>query len=322
MESRNILGVDIGGTKCAVTYGRSAGPSEIEIVDKESFATTDCGETIENIKEAIRKVIARNSLKCNDIYSIGISCGGPLDSAAGVVMSPPNLPGWDNVPIVKILSDEFGVKAAVHNDANACALAEWTFGAGRGTRNMAFLTFGTGLGAGLILDGHLYTGTNDNAGELGHIRLADFGPVGYGKAGSFEGFCSGSGIRQLAQSAVKERLQMGVSVPWCPDGDIEGITAKKVAEAMYAGDVLAKEIYSTSARYLGVGLSVLVDIVNPEMIVIGSIYARNEDFFKPLMQQVLDRETLPLANKVCRVVPAALGESIGDYAALSVGANI
>lgn len=321
-QMRNILGVDIGGTKCAITFGRSAGPTEIEVVDKESFATVGCNETIVKIKEAIREVMSRNSLSNSDIYSIGISCGGPLDSATGVVMSPPNLPGWDNIPIVKILSEEFGVKAAIHNDANACALAEWTFGAGKGTRNMAFLTFGTGLGAGLILDGRLYTGTNDNAGELGHIRLADFGPVGYGKAGSFEGFCSGSGIRQLAQSAVKERLQMGVSVPWCPDGDLESITARKVADAMYAGDALAREIYCTSARYLGIGLSMLIDIINPDMIVIGSIYARNEEFFKPLVQQVLDREALPLANRVCRVVPAALGESIGDYAALSVGANI
>jgi len=322
MAEKIILGVDIGGTKCAVTLGRSASPSEIVISDKESFATSDCQSTIEGLKTAIRTVLSRAGISPAEVYSIGISCGGPLDSATGVVMSPPNLPGWDNIPIVKILSEEFGVKAAIHNDANACALAEWTFGAGRGSRNMAFLTFGTGLGAGLILDGKLYTGTNDNAGELGHIRLADFGPVGYGKAGSFEGFCSGSGIRQLAQSAVRERLQMGVRVPWCADGNVESITAKKVADAMYAGDPLAKEIYSTSARYLGIGLSMLIDIINPEVIVIGSIYARNEDFFKPLMQQVLDREALPLANKVCRVVPAALGESIGDYAALSVGANI
>lgn len=320
MEKRNIIGVDIGGTKCAVTYGLSSGPSEIEIVDKESFATTSCAETIDNIKAAVHRVLDRNGLK--EVYSIGISCGGPLDSATGVVMSPPNLPGWDNVPIVRILSEEFGVKAAIHNDANACALAEWTFGAGRGTRNMAFLTFGTGLGAGLILDGHLYTGTNDNAGELGHIRLAEFGPVGYGKAGSFEGFCSGSGIRQLAQSAVRERFQMGMKVSWCPDGDVEAITAKKVADAMYAGDSLAREVYEKSAGYLGIGLSLLIDIINPEMIVIGSIYARNEAFFAPLMQKVIDREALPLAGKVCRVVPAALGESIGDYAALSVGANI
>ena len=318
---RNILGIDIGGTKCAVTYGRCEG-SDIEIADKVSFLTTTCPETIENLKSGIRQIMERNGLTSENTYSIGISCGGPLDSRTGVVMSPPNLPGWDNIPIVRILSEEFGVPAAIHNDANACALAEWTFGAGKGSRNMAFLTFGTGLGAGLILDGKLYSGTNDNAGELGHIRLSDFGPVGYGKSGSFEGFCSGGGIRQLAQSLVKERLQMGRSVSWCPDGDIEKITAKVVADAAREGDALAKEIYDISSRYLGIGLSVLIDIINPEVIDIGSIYTRNEDMMKPVMDSVISREALPLAAKVCRVVPAALGEAIGDYAALSVGANI
>ena len=318
---RNILGVDIGGTKCAVTFGRCEG-SDIEIADKVSFATTTCAETIDNLKSGIRQIMERNGLTSENTYSIGISCGGPLDSRTGVVMSPPNLPGWDNIPIVRILSDEFGVPAAIHNDANACALAEWTFGAGKGSRNMAFLTFGTGLGAGLILDGKLYSGTNDNAGELGHIRLSDFGPVGYGKSGSFEGFCSGGGIRQLARSLVKERLQMGSSVSWCPDGDIEKITAKVVADAALEGDALAKEIYDISSRYLGIGLSILIDIINPEVIVIGSIYTRNEDMMKPVMESVIAREALPLAAKVCRIVPAALGEAIGDYAALSVGANI
>lgn len=318
---KNILGVDIGGTKCAVTFGRQDGV-QLEIVDKVSFQTTTCPETIEGIKESIRTVMLRNGLTSENTYSIGISCGGPLDSANGVVMSPPNLPGWDNIPIVSILLEEFGIKAAIHNDANACALAEWTFGAGRGSRNMAFLTFGTGLGAGLILDGKLYSGTNDNAGELGHIRLNDFGPVGYGKSGSFEGFCSGGGIRQLAQSLVRERLQMGGKVSWCPDGDVEKITAKIVAEAARDGDDLAKEIFEISSRYLGVGLSVLIDIINPEVIVIGSIYARNEDMMKPIMDKVISREALPLAAEVCRIVPAELGESIGDYAALSVGANI
>lgn len=321
MMMRNIIGVDIGGTKCAVTYGRCEG-SDIEIADKVSFATTACPETIENLKSGIRQIMERNSLTSANTYSIGISCGGPLDSRTGVVMSPPNLPGWDNIPIVRILSEEFGVPAAIHNDANACALAEWTFGAGKGSCNMAFLTFGTGLGAGLILDGKLYSGTNDNAGELGHIRLSDFGPVGYGKSGSFEGFCSGGGIRQLAQSLVKERLQMGLSVSWCPDGNIENITARIVAEAAREGDVLAKEIYDISSRYLGIGLSVLIDIINPEVIVIGSIYTRNEDMMKPVMDSVIAREALPLASKVCKIVPAALGEAIGDYAALSVGANI
>lgn len=321
MAERILVGVDIGGTKCAVTLGLSDS-GNLQIKDKVAFPTTGVEGTIRDIKEGIRTVLGRNSLSSGNIAAIGISCGGPLDSREGIIMSPPNLPGWDNIPITRILEDEFGVKTAVHNDANACALAEWQFGAGRGTRNMVFLTFGTGLGAGLILDGKLFAGTNDNAGELGHIRLDAFGPVGYGKAGSFEGFCSGSGIAQLAASMVKERLQMGRKVDWCPDGNLSSITARTVAEAARRGDALAMEVYSVSARYLGKGLSIVIDILNPELIVIGSIYARNEDLLKPLMEEVLSKEALPLANRVCRVVPAALGESIGDYAALSVAANI
>ncbi len=321
MEEKVLIGVDIGGTKCAVTLGLPK-EDDLDIKDKISFPTTDVRNTIEEIKASIIAILKRSGLDKTSIRAIGISCGGPLDSHTGVIMSPPNLPGWDNIPIVRILSDEFGAPAAVHNDANACALAEWKFGAGKGTRNMVFMTFGTGLGAGLILDGKLYTGTNDNAGELGHLRLEPFGPVGYGKTGSFEGFCSGSGIEQLARDLAKEDLQMGRKVSWCPGGDLSGITAKKVAEALRDGDPLARKVYDISARHLGMGLSIVIDILNPEMIVIGSIYARNEDVFQPLMREVIDNESLPLANKVCRIVPAALGESIGDYAALSIAANI
>ena len=322
MQGKYLIGVDIGGTKCAVTLGCSTG-DDICIKDKASFPTTDVEDTLGNIRHTVRDVLVRNGLEeRGGVRAIGISCGGPLDSSRGVILSPPNLPGWDGIPIVDILSEAFGVPAAVHNDANACALAEWKFGAGKGTRNMVFLTFGTGLGAGLILDGKLYAGTNDNAGELGHIRLADYGPVGYGKSGSFEGFCSGSGIAQLARDLVKERLQMGQAVSWCPDGEVSRITAKTVAEALRTGDPLARRIYDISARQLGRGLSLVIDILNPERIVIGSIYARNEDVFKPLMEAVIAQEALPLAREVCRVVPAALGEAIGDYAALSVAATI
>ena len=313
--------MDIGGTKCAVTCGLETG-GDIEIVDKLGFATTDCRGTIDAIIKGVTAVLDRNGLSAKEIAGLGISCGGPLDSRRGVVMSPPNLPGWDNIPITGILHDAFGIPCGLQNDANACALAEWKYGAGKGTRNMVFLTFGTGLGAGLIIDGKLYAGTNDNAGEIGHIRLSDFGPVGYAKAGSFEGFCSGGGIRQLAASKVAERLQAGQKVPWCPDGDLSAITAKTVAMAMREGDPLATEIFNLSAGYLGRGLSIVIDILNPELIVIGSIYARNEDVMAPVMQKIIDREALPLSAKVCRVVPAALGEAIGDYAAISVGSTL
>ena len=317
----NIIGVDVGGTKCAVTYGQKEG-FELHIREKIRFATTDVDETIANIVRAVDDVMRKNGLTAGNTAAIGVSCGGPLDSRTGVVMSPPNLPGWDNIPIVKLLGDRFGIRTGIHNDANACALAEWKFGAGIGARNMAFLTFGTGLGAGLILDGKLYAGTNDNAGELGHIRLSDFGPVGYGKCGSFEGFASGGGIAQLARFTVSEKHQMGQRVSWCVPGQLDEITARDVADAAAAGDELALEIYRISATYLGRGLAIVIDLINPEVIVIGGIYTRNREMMEPFVLREIEREALSHARRVCSIRPAALGEQIGDYAALSVAADL
>ena len=183
------------------------------------------------------------------------------------------------------------------------------------------MTFGTGLGAGLILDGKLYAGTNDNAGEIGHIRLSEFGPVGYGKSGSFEVFCSGGGIAQIAKMKVLERLQMGQKVGFCktPD-DLGKLDAKAVAAAADAGDKLALEIYAESGRKLGAGLSIIVDILNPQAIVIGSIFTRSRNLLWKHARAVLETEALPLARKACKILPAKLGENIGDYAALSVAA--
>lgn len=317
----NLLGIDIGGTKCAVIYGIDTDGC-IEIADKVRFDTTDVQNTIDNILKELKGICARHSLNARNTKGIGISCGGPLDSKTGVVMSPPNLPGWNNIPIVKLVEEATGIPAGLQNDANACALAEWKYGAGKGTRNMVFLTFGTGLGAGLVLDGRLYSGTNDNAGELGHIRLSDFGPVGYGKAGSVEGFASGGGIAQLAASAVKEKLMMGKKVAWCPDGNLSGITAKTVTEAAKAGDDLAISIFRTSATYLGKALAMVIDMLNPEVITIGSIFVRAEELIRPFMQAAIDRDALPGAAAVCKVKPAELGEAIGDIAALSIAASL
>lgn len=317
----NLLGIDIGGTKCAVIFVQQES-NELRVVDKIRFATTDVQETIKNILENLDVMMQRHKLTAKNTKTIGISCGGPLDSKTGVVMSPPNLPGWNNVPIVTLVENQTGILAGLQNDANACALAEWRFGAGRGTKNMVFMTFGTGLGAGIIINGELYAGTNDNAGELGHIRLALDGPVGYGKRGSFEGFCSGGGIAQMAKTAVTKAYEDGKTVNWCSRENIPHLDALTVAKAVQEGDALAKNIFDTSSRYLGMGLSFVVDILNPELIVIGSIYARNEKIMFPVMQQILEREALEGARRVCRVVPAMLGEQIGDYASLSVAANV
>ena len=177
------IGLDIGGTKCAASLGKIVG-DKIEILARDEVKTLPSAEeTLMGLLPFVEEYKARSGAT-----EAGISCGGPLDCKKGLILTPPNLPNWHGFPIVDFVQKKFGLKARLQNDANACAVAEWMFGAGRGTQNMVFLTFGTGLGAGLILDGKLYSGGNDNAGEAGHIRLAKNGPMGYGKVGSFEGF--------------------------------------------------------------------------------------------------------------------------------------
>ena len=321
MESdRFLLGFDIGGTKCAVVLGRKTPDgSGIDIIGKVRFPTADAADpfkAVERLCAEAEMLLKENSVSRSFLAGIGISCGGPLDSRRGMILSPPNLPGWDDVPVVDWVKDRFSLPVFLQNDANACAVAEWKYGAGRGTRNMIFLTFGTGMGAGLILNGRLYSGTNDNAGECGHIRLASYGPVGYGKAGSMEGFCSGGGIGRLAAMRILEIQQRGEKVSWAPRPEL--VDAKQVADAAFQGDPLALEIYRESARRLGQGLAILMDLLNPERIIIGSVFARSEELFREEMEKVIRQEALPQAVSVCRIVPAALGEKIGDIASLAL----
>lgn len=309
-----ILGFDIGGTKCAVTTASWDGEN-VRLLDKCACPTdlSICP------KAMIDKLIAMADgiLTCKP-DAIGVSCGGPLNSQAGIILSPPNLPGWDHVPITALLEAHYGIPVKLQNDANACAVAEWKFGAGKGCRNMVFMTFGTGLGAGLILDGRLYCGANDNAGEAGHIRLSLSGPVGYGKAGSFEGYCSGSGLAQLGYVLATEKAAQGAyPLYYKPGMTQKDITAKSIAQAAYAGDETAMEVYRICGEHLGKGLSVLIDILNPERIILGSIFTRCRDLIWPAAQKVIAAEALSPAAACCEILPAALGEYIGDYAAIA-----
>lgn len=314
LNGLKILGFDIGGTKCAVITAEWDG-SNIILLKKEKCPTDHTLTPYGMIDKLISMADAIIDGKPD---AVGISCGGPLDSKRGVIMSPPNLPGWDNVEIVKKIEEHYGVPVKLQNDANACAVAEWKFGAGKDCNNVVFMTFGTGLGAGLILDGKLYSGTNDNAGEVGHIRLDRFGPVGFGKAGSFEGFCSGGGIAQLGYIKAVEMAQTGEYPMYFKKGYTQSdVTAKTIADAADAGDETAINVYRTCGEYLGKGLSIIIDILNPEVIVIGSIFARSQNLLWESAKSVIDNEALNLSADCCRIVPAALGEQIGDYAAIA-----
>ncbi len=313
--AKTIIGIDIGGTKCAVMLAK-ADENTIEIIEKVKLKTDNNQPALEIIDEFCK--IIDEFIKNNSVDAIGISCGGPLDSKRGVIMRPPNLPMWDEIHITDILSKKYKVPAYLQNDANACALAEWLYGAGKGTENMIFMTFGTGLGAGLILDGRLYAGTNDNAGEAGHIRLSDNGPVGYCKSGSFEGFCSGGGLAQLGYTLGLEAYQRGECPTYFnPETAPTGISAKTVGDAAEAGDPTAIEVYKRCGEYLGRGLSVLIDILNPQRIVLGSIFKRSKNLIWPYAEKIIKKEALYLSSSVCEVVPAELDENLGDFAAVT-----
>jgi glucokinase len=276
-------------------------------------------EMIRYLFAVAEELLAKNQLSIDVVEGIGISCGGPLSSKKGLILSPPNLPGWDNIPIVQMAEEQFNKKAFLQNDANACAVAEWKYGAGKGYNNLIFLTFGTGMGAGLILDGKLYSGISDLAGEVGHLRLSDTGPVGFGKSGSFEGYCSGGGIAQLGQMKAREKIQMGEPVSFCSGiADLVNITAKSVAGAAMAGDPVAIEVYTICAKQLGRGLALLIDILNPELIILGSIYGRSKSLLEPVMMEVIQKEAIRDSIDACKIVPAGLAENIGNMAALSL----
>ena len=297
--NKTYIGIDIGGTKTAVCAGDLSG----KLLKKKSFPTDPRPETaLENIIGETEALTAE--FRGEAFSAIGISCGGPLDSEKGIILSPPNLKGWDNVNIKKMLEDKFGLPAYLENDANACALAEWYYGAGKGCMNMVFLTFGTGIGAGLILDGKLYRGASGMAGEAGHIRMTEDGPSGYGKRGSLEGWCSGGGLSEAYFDLYGERISGGEVC----------IRAEKFDEK-------ALKVIEHSALILGRFLAIVIDIINPDRIVIGSIFARSESLYRQTIERIIKEETLPINAGPCQVLPAGLGESLGDMAALCAAVN-
>ena len=309
----NIIGIDIGGTKTSVVIS----DFELNILNKEKFKTLSSLNTLNKILEIIKEY----KLKYGEISNIGISCGGPLSSSKGIIICPPNLPDWKNIEIVKYFYDNLNIPVRLENDANACAIAEYLWGAGKNTNNMAFLTFGTGLGAGLILDNKLYRGSSNMAGEIGHIRLNETGPIGYNKAGSFEGFCSGGGIAELCKIRMQEKSEdKGVKefVELLKD---KSVSAEILANAVKSGNKFAISIFEESAFYLGKGIAILIDILNLDKIIIGGIYTRMESFFKDIVLSIVKKEALKYSSDFCSIEPSFFGEEIGDYSALAVAMN-
>jgi glucokinase len=242
---------------------------------------------------------------------------GPLDSRAGIVVAPPNLPGWRDVPLERLLEDSLGIPVFLEKDTNAAAVGEHRFGAGQGADHMIYVTVGTGIGGGLILDGELYGGTRGMAGEVGHVTIVPDGPVcGCGNRGCLEAMASGTAITRDA----RRRVTAGVSTLMLDlaGGDVEEITAKVVARAADRGDEEAQRILAQAMAYLGIGMANLVNLFNPQLIVIGGGLTNiGEALFEPV-RRAIDERAFRSPAEVVRVVPAALGDKVGVLGAAVV----
>jgi len=295
-----ILGLDIGGTKSAVVLGTASG----EILWRKQFATAPLRGFLPVYSELVATAKEALASRTEPVECIGVSIGGPMDSLTGVIKSPPNLPHWDDIPLKRKLEEEFSLPVYVEHDGNAGALAEWYFGAGKGCTNLVFITMGTGFGAGLILDGRLYRGTSNTAGEIGHIRIAEDGPKCFGKAGSLEGYGSGTGIAILAQQMYPVRYR-------------NNVTVKDLYDDFLDNSEEAAAVFQKAGKYIGRGLALIADMINPECIVLGGLGMRIGDAIVEPILTAFNQEALKESAGVCRIVPAQLGESIGDIAALS-----
>lgn len=317
-----MLGIDIGGTKCAL----SLGTDPETIVRKKMIPTNHDVPAITFLDHLIEEcdcLVRSADAETYDLDRIGVVCGGPLDISRGMICSPPNLPGWDDIEIVSMLESQFSVPVWLQNDADASAVAEWSFGAGRNCETMVFLTFGTGMGAGLIINSRLFRGTTMSAGEVGRIRLSD-PDMQAGCDGTFEGFCSGNGIARRARARARAQFEANGSGPlYCPDLEsIYDVSARSVADAARSGDPDAQELFHETAVRLGEGLATILDILNPERVVIGGIYGRCLDLLEDVSRITVQELADPHSFAACDILPCALGEHVGDVAALSVAAGM
>jgi len=294
-----LLGFDIGGTKTAAVIGTPAG----EILARAETPTPSAEPFEAAFQEMV--TLADGLLASANVQPqrISVAVGGPLDIERGIIYSPPHLPTWVNAPLKDRLAAHYRLPVFVEHDGNAGALAEWYFGAGRGTQNMIYLTAGTGLGAGIILNGRIYRGSTDTAGEIGHIRMAEDGPREYGKAGSWEGYCSGAGLVKLAH--LRQPLR------WS-----ENTTTRAIIEQALAADPDAVRLVTEMGTWLGKGLAILVDVLNPQAIVVGTLGVVLGELLLAPAREVIRQEALAVAAEACRVVPAELGERLSSLSAL------
>ncbi len=305
---KNRIGIDVGGTNVKIALVNDSG----KIIYSNSVPTrAEMGYeyTVNNIKQAIYDLLKETKLEAKEIEGIGFGFPGQVDYKSGVVRLAPNIPGWVDVPIAKMIEDEFHIPTRVDNDVRCAALGELKYGAGKGCENLICITVGTGIGSGLIVNGKLVRGASNAAGEIGHIKLQIHdGPIcGCGDTGCMEAFASGPAIVAMAE----EYILGGKSTKYREMANGGDITPFIVAEAAKAGDPVARRIFSRIGEYIGIGMASVVNLLNPEKIIIGGGVADAGDILLDPLKDTLKKRAMKIAGETVEVVPAQLGNTAG-----------
>ena len=288
----HLLGIDIGGTKCAAVVG-DAGGAVLERAEWPSHAARGPAAMLDDAVRHAADVVRRNGV---EVEAAGVAVGGPLDARGGIVLGPPNLPGWDRVPLRDLLENRLSLPVRVEHDAAACALAEVLWGTAKGAAVAAYLTCGTGFGLGLVIDGKPFYGGGGHSPEIGHVRLKDDGPVAFGKPGSVEAFCAGASLPKLAAWRFPERWG---DAP--PDGPA-------LAALSEAGDGDARAVIDGWADAVGRVAAAVGDTFFPDVILLGSLARRLSPGVFDSLRDAFAAEALPAAADRCRLELAGLGD--------------
>lgn len=305
---KNRIGIDVGGTNVKIALVDEKG----KIKYSNSIPTrAEMGYeyTVNNIKQAIYDLLKETKLEPKNIEGIGFGFPGQVDYKSGIVRLAPNIPGWVDVPIAKLIEDEFHIPTRVDNDVRCAALGELNFGAGKGCENLICITVGTGIGSGLIVNGKLVRGASNAAGEIGHIKLQmNDGPIcGCGDTGCLEAFASGPSIVAMAEDYIRG----GKSTKFREMANSNPITPYIVCEAAKAGDPVAKRIFTIMGEYIGIGMASVVNLLNPEKIIVGGGVADAGEILMTPLKETLKKRAMKIAGEAVEVVPAQLGNTAG-----------
>jgi glucokinase len=312
----NLLGIDIGGTKTAVCAGNAQG----RILAARRFPSTQeptQAGYFRRLRRECGAVLREAGISPAALEAVGISAPGPLDVRRGILFAPPNNPGWRNVPFAAKVRRWFAAPVFMQHDAKACALAEWLYGRFRGVPNLLYLTFSTGMGGGMILNGRLVQGPTDSAGEVGHQTLDPTGPrCGCGKRGCWEAYVGGRNVaerlkRRIAAEGIRTAILDHAG------GRASQITFRSLTEAVRTGDAFAREQWEDYTERLAQGIGNLIMILNPEVIVLGTIAIKEGELVLRPLRRKLKKYVWDWPRKACRIVPSSLGAQIGELSALA-----